>query len=37
MGVSLKVLPSMDLQAQKGVKKTNLWIQHTVKIWSTIK
>ncbi len=28
MGVSLKVLPSMDLQAQKGVKKTNIWIQH---------
>lgn len=32
-GVSLKVLPFMGWQAQKGVKK-NIWIiQHTVKIW----
>jgi len=35
-GVSLTVLPFMDLQAQKRVKKINIWIQHTVKIWSTI-
>lgn len=35
-GVSLTVLLFMDLQAQKKVKITNVWIQHTVKIWSTI-
>ncbi len=35
-GVSLKVLPFMDLQAQKAVKKTNIQIKHTIKIWSTV-
>jgi len=34
--VSLSLLPFLNLQSQKIIKITNVWVKHTLKIWNKV-
>lgn len=36
-GVSLSVLPFMDIKSVNKIKIKNEWIKHTLKVWTTVK
>lgn len=35
-GISLSSLPFLNLQSQKKIKITNLWVKHTLRIWNLV-
>lgn len=35
-GISLSQLPFLNLQSQKKIKISNLWVKHTLKIWNKV-